>query len=83
MKPLRQALQNGPSPMAIRHSWQKLFKIVTERERSIVIGIFSLFINVWPEAICCCLQTCYVDVMFLLMDCVCILTFIVDTLLVV
>ena len=30
---------------------------------------FSLFRNVLPEAICCCLQTCYVDVM---MDCVCI-----------
>ena len=24
------------------------------------IGTFSLFINVLPEAICCCLQTCYV-----------------------
>ena len=38
MKPLRQALQNGPSPMAIRHSWQKLFKVFTvptQRERSI------------------------------------------------
>ena len=49
----------------------------------IVIGTFSLFINVLPEAICCCLQTCYVDVMLLLMDYVCILTFIVVTLLVV
>ena len=47
------------------------------------IGTFSLFINILPEAICCCLQTCYVDVMLLLMDCVCILTFIVVTLLVV
>ena len=47
------------------------------------IGTFSLFRNVLPEAICCCLQTCYVDVMLLLMDCVCILTFIVVTLLVV
>ena len=39
MKPLRRALQNGPSPMAIRHSWQKLFKVFTaptQRERSIV-----------------------------------------------
>ena len=36
----------------------------------------KLFINVLPEA----LQTCYVDVMLLLMDCVCILTFIVVTL---
>ena len=50
---------------------------------AIVIGSFSLFINILPEAICCCLQTCYVDVMLLLMDCVCILTFIVVTLLVV
>ena len=41
------------------------------------------FINVLPEAISCCLQTCYVDVMLLLMDCVCILTFVVVTLLVV
>ena len=32
---------------------------------------YSLFRNVLPEAICC-LQTCYVDVMFLLMDCVCV-----------
>ena len=29
--------------------------------------------NVLPEAICCCLQTCFVDVMLLWMDCVCIL----------
>ena len=48
-----------------------------------MIGTFSLFINILPEAIYCCLQTCYVDVMLLLMDCVCILTFIVVTLLVV
>ena len=34
-----------------------------------------------PEAICCCLQTCYV--MLLLMDCMCIPTLIVVTLLVV
>ena len=50
---------------------------------AIVIGTFRFFINVLPEAICCCLQTCYVDVMLLLMDCVCILTFIIVTLLVV
>ena len=31
------------------------------------LGTFSLFRNVLPEAICCCLQTCYVDVMLLLM----------------
>ena len=49
----------------------------------LVIGTFSLFINVLPEAICCCLQTCYVDVMLLLMDCMCIPTFIVVTVLVV
>ena len=49
----------------------------------LVIGTFSLFRNVLPEAICCCLQTCYVDVTLLLMDCVYILTFIVVTLLVV
>ena len=50
---------------------------------AIVIGTFSLFRNVLPEAICCCLQTCYVGVMLLLMDCMCIPTFIVVTVLVV
>ena len=49
----------------------------------LVIGTFSLFRNVLPEAICCCLQTCYVGVMLLLMDCMCIPTFIVVTVLVV
>ena len=48
----------------------------------LVIGTFSLF-RVLPEAICCCLQTCYVDVMLLLMDCMCIPTFIVVIVLVV
>ena len=38
-------------------------------EHQLVIGTFR---NVLPEAICCCLQTCYVDVMLLLMDCVCV-----------
>ena len=38
---------------------------------------------VLPEAICCCLQTCYVDVLLLLMDFMCIPTFIVVTALVV
>ena len=46
----------------------------------LVIGTFSLFRNVFPEAISCCLQTCYVDVM---LDCMCIPTFIVVTVLVV
>ena len=36
-----------------------------------------------PEAICCCLQTCYVGVTLLLMDCMCIPTFIVVSVLVV
>ena len=36
-----------------------------------------------PEAICSCLQTCYVDVMLLRMDCVSILTFVIVTLFVV
>ena len=35
MKPLRRALQNGPSPMAIRHSCRKFFTAPTQRERSI------------------------------------------------
>ena len=59
-------------------SWSRVLTSAT-----VVIGTFRLFINVLPEAICCCLQTCYVDVMLLLMDCVCKLTFIVVTLLVV
>ena len=44
MKQLRRALQNGPSPMAIRHSWQKLFKVFsapTQRERSIIIQLYT------------------------------------------
>ena len=48
------------------------------------VGIYCLLTrNVLPEAICCCLQTCYVGVMLLLMDCMCIPTFIVVTVLVV
>ena len=50
---------------------------------AIVIGILSQLINVLPEAICYCLQACYVDVMFILMDCMCIPTSIVVTALVV
>ena len=45
-------------------------------QHQLVISTFSLFKNVLPEAFCCCLQTCYVDVM---MDFVCILTFILVT----
>ena len=44
-----------------------------------VIGTFSLFINVLPEAICCCLQTCNVDVVLLVMHCIYIPAFIVTT----
>ena len=39
MKALRRALQNGPSPMPIRHSCRNLFKVFTaptQRGRSIV-----------------------------------------------
>ena len=36
-------------------------------------------INVLPEAICCCLQICYVGVMLLLMECMCVSSFIVVT----
>ena len=50
---------------------------------SLVLLVIGTFRNVLPEAICCCLQTCYVGVTLLFMDCVCILTFIVVTLLVV
>ena len=31
------------------------------------MGIFMLFTNVLPEAICCCLPTCNVDVVLLVM----------------
>ena len=32
-----------------------------------------------PEAICCCLQTCNVDVVLLVMCCMCIMAFIVTS----
>ena len=32
------------------------------------LGIATLYINVLPAAIRCCLQTCYIDVMLLLID---------------
>ena len=44
-----------------------------------VIGIFIHFKERLPEAICCCLQTCNVDVVFLVMYCMYILAFIVTT----
>ena len=40
-----------------------------------VIGIFIHFKERWPEAICCCLQTCNVDVVLLVMYCMYIPTF--------
>ena len=36
--------------------------VVTCANISYFIGTFSLFRNVLPEAICCCLQTCYVAI---------------------
>ena len=42
-------------------------------------GIFICFKDRLLEAICGCLQTCYVDVMLLLKDCMCIPTFIAVT----
>ena len=45
--------------------------------KTFMVDVIGTFINVWPEAICCCcLQTCYVDVMLPLMDCICIPPFI-------
>ena len=44
-----------------------------------VIGIFIHFKERWPEAICCCLQTCNVDVVLLVMYCMYIPTFIVTS----
>ena len=44
-----------------------------------VIGIFVYFKNRLPEAICCCLQTCSVNVVLLVMCCMCIPIFIVTS----
>ena len=44
-----------------------------------VIGIFIHFKERLPEAICCCLQTCNVDVVLLVMYCMYIPTFIVTS----
>ena len=44
-----------------------------------MIGIFIHFKERWPEAICCCLQTCYVDVVLLVMYCMYIQAFIVTS----
>ena len=66
MKPLRRALQNGPSPMAIRHSWQKLFKVFTaptQRERSIAQSCVAPL----PEYMYTCRDGLYMH------DCACIL----------
>ena len=41
-----------------------------------VIGIFVYFL---PEAFCCCLQTCSVNVVLLVMYCMCIPVFIVTS----
>ena len=35
------------------------------------MGIFMLFTNILPEAICCCLETCNVYVMLLTLFCIC------------
>ena len=40
---------------------------------------FGLFINVLPEAICCCLQTCYVFGLLLTLPCTYTPTFMVTT----
>ena len=44
-----------------------------------VIGIFIQFKERLPEAICCCLQTCNVDVVLWVMCCMCIMAFIVTS----
>ena len=44
-----------------------------------VIGIFIHFKDRLPEAICCCLQTCSVNIVLLVMCCMCIPTFIVTS----
>ena len=43
------------------------------------MGIFMLFTIILPEAICCCLQTCNVDVVLLGMYCMYIQAFIVTS----
>ena len=44
-----------------------------------VIRIFIHFKERLPEAICCCLQTCSVNVVLMIMCCMCILAFIVTS----
>ena len=44
-----------------------------------VIGIFIHFTDRLPEAIGCCLETCSVHVVLLVMCCMCILAFIVTS----
>ena len=44
-----------------------------------VIGIFIHSKDRLPEAICCCLQTCSINVVLLVVCCICIPTFIVTS----
>ena len=55
------------------------FMATTANIRHVVIGKFSLFINKLPEAICCCLQTCYVYDELLILPCIYIPTFMATT----
>ena len=41
------------------------------------MGIFMLFTNILPEAICCCLQTCNVYGAWVTLYCLCVQTFVV------
>ena len=43
------------------------------------MGIFMLFTIILPEAICCCLQTCNVDVVLLGMYCMYVQAFIITS----
>ena len=42
-----------------------------------VMGIFMLFTNLLPEAICCCLQTCNVYGTWVTLYCICVQIFMV------
>ena len=48
------------------------FMATTANKWYIVIGTFGLFINLSPEAICCCLQTCYNVCLWCVVDMPCI-----------
>ena len=61
--------------LAHAHIYIPTFMATTANIRYIVIGTFSLFINLLPEVICCCLQSCCVSMLLLIMRYMCIPSF--------